>query len=415
MLTYLLTMKLISKHQHGFLMRHSTCTQLLECVQDWSIAIKNKHSMDTLYVDYSRAFDSVVHSKLLNKLLKFGIHDALFTWIKAFLMNRSQCVIVENCCSKSYDVMSGVPQGSVLGPLLFLLFVNDMVDIFEKDVTCKLFADDVKIYSVIDNSAAISPLTNALESLCAWSLKWQLSINIPKCNVLHLGKKNPRHSYIINGNNIQPAEHLRDLGVEIDGSLAFDHHIANIIKKAYQRIAILFKGFVSRDSKLLTRAYIVYIRPILEYCSSVWSPYLLKHIDSLEKVQRYFTRNIHGLRSFSYKDRLLILNLESLELRRLKNDLLMYYKVLHNCVDLDKSDFFNFAQNDYNTRGHNLKLKKFSFSNNCLENTFSNRCINCWNWLPNDVVNCSSISSFRAKLKIIDFSDFLKGRALVDV
>ena len=119
--------------------------------------------------------------------------------------------------------------------------------------------------------------------------------------------------------------------------------------------------------------------------------------------------------SFSYKDRLLILNLESLELRRLKNDLLMYYKVLHNCVDLDKSDFFNFAQNDYNTRGHNLKLKKFSFSNNCLENTFSNRCINCWNWLPNDVVNCSSISSFRAKLKIIDFSDFLKGRALVDV
>ena len=108
-------------------------------------------------------------------------------------------LLLRTAVQKSYDVMSGVPQGSVLGPLLFLLFVNDMVDIFEKDVTCKLFADDVKIYSVIDNSAAISPLTKALESLCAWSLKWQLSINIPKCNVLHLGKKNPRHSYIING------------------------------------------------------------------------------------------------------------------------------------------------------------------------------------------------------------------------
>ena len=152
------------------------------------------------------------------------------------------------------------------------------------------------------------------------------------------------------------------------------------------------------------------------YILSILDALLLRENITPTKIPSLWSTEIHSsIAYFRKAEAYIILNLESLELRRLKNDLLMYYKVLHNCVDLDKSDFFNFAQNDYNTRGHNLKLKKFSFSNNCLENTFSNRCINCWNWLPNDVVNCSSISSFRAKLKIIDFSDFLKGRALVDV
>ena len=283
MMYYLLKMKFISRHHHGFLMRHSTCIQLLECVQDWSVTLKNKQSMDTLYVDFSRAFDSVVHSKLMNKLLQLGIRDALFGWIGSFLTNRSQCVVVENSCSKLYKVISGVPKGSVLGPVLFLLFINDMTEIFDDTVTCKLFADDVKIYSMIDGTIA-SPLTKAIDSLSAWSKKWQMQINISKCKVLHLGKNNPCINYVTNGHIIQPV--MRDLGVEVDNLLTFGNHIDNIISRAYQRIAILFKGFVSRGPQLLKRAYIVYVRPISEYCSSVWSPHKIRDIEALERVHR---------------------------------------------------------------------------------------------------------------------------------
>lgn len=187
-------------------------------------------------------------------MVHFGIHDALFYWIKSFLTNRSQSVVVESSISRSYNVISGVPQGSVLGPILFLLFVNDIIDIFDESVICKLFADDVKIYTVIENFDTVNPLQTALSSLCNWSKIWQLSINVAKCNLLHLGKNNPNLKYDINNVCIEASEHVRDLGIEIENFLRFDVHISNVIKRAYQRLAILFKGFVSRDIKLLKKS-----------------------------------------------------------------------------------------------------------------------------------------------------------------
>ena len=195
----------------------------------------------------------------------------------------------------------------------------------------------------------------------------------------------------MNGHIIQPVAHMRDLGVEVDNHPTFDNHIDNIISRAYQRLAILFKGFVSRNPQLLKRAYIVYVRPILEYCSSVWSPYKIRDIEALERVQRYFTRKLYGLKSFTYIERLNILDLESLELRRLEADLIKYFKIMHNHVDVEKSNFFSLAHNSYSTRGHNLKLRKSAFGNNCFENIFANRCVSCWNWLPDEMVNKQSI------------------------
>ena len=146
----------------------------------------------------------------------------------------------------------------------------------------------------------------------------------------------------------------------------------------------------------------------LEYCSSVWSPHKIRDIEALERVQRYFTRKLYGLKSFTYNERLTFLDLESLELRRLKADLIMYFKILHNHVDVEKSDFFSLAHNSYGTRGHNLKLKKSAFGNNCFENILANRCVSCWNWLPDEMVNSPSVFSFRRKLDKIDLSIFLK-------
>jgi len=141
----------ISKQQHGFLAKHSTCSQIIECTNDWSIALNVRNQVDTVYIDFSKAFDSVVHSKLLCKLESLGVRGKLLAWIAAFLSDRSQVVRVGNAVSNIAKVVSGVPQGSVLGPLLFLVYINDIVDIFDDRVKVKLFADDVKIYVVVEN------------------------------------------------------------------------------------------------------------------------------------------------------------------------------------------------------------------------------------------------------------------------
>ena len=144
LMPYLLQNKLITNQQHGFLSRHSTCSQLLECVNDWSLALNSHSNVDVIYTDFSKAFDCVVHSKLIVKLESYGISGRLLLWIQDFLSNRTQAVKIGRHRSSFTDVLSGVPQGSVLGPLLFLLFINDIVDIISNDLSIKLYADDVK-------------------------------------------------------------------------------------------------------------------------------------------------------------------------------------------------------------------------------------------------------------------------------
>jgi len=284
-------------------------------------------------------------------------------------------VVIDGVVSKCYDVISGVPQGSVLGPLLFILFINDVVTIFNDDVSCKLFADDLKFYSVIDNEGINNPIKSALEQLYIWSSKWQLEINSSKCKSLHLGKKNPDFEYSLNNVIFESVNHIRDLGVEVDDCLRFDEHIKIITKRAYQRLGVLFRGFVSKNESLLTMAYKVYIRPLLEYCSEIWSPFLLKDIDAIESEQRYFTRRINRIKALTYKE---ILNIESLEVRRIKRDLVMCYKIVNNLIDLQCERFFKFLS--ISTRGHSFKIVKPPLvKNNLALNLFQYRVVEYWN------------------------------------
>ena len=174
------------------------------------------------------------------------------------------------------------------------------------------------------------------------------------------------------------------------------------------RIGILFRSFVTRDVRTLRQAYVTFIRPILEYASTVWSTYKVKHITAIERIQRHFTRRISSLHELSYSERLAVINLDTLELRRLRADLLMYYKILNGLSPLTANEYFTVTVNDRVTRSSDkLLLSKPSISTNVLENDFFVRRINCWNELPDSVKRASSINVFKSLVSRIDLSRYL--------
>ena len=410
LLSRLVSKGLKNKHQHGFISKHSTTTNLLECTHDWSLAFHGKLPVDVIYIDFSKAFDSVVHSKLIYKLQTFGINGLLLKWISAFLHGRSQCVVVENRYSSWSKVISGVPQGSVLGPMLFILFINDIANITINGVFTKLYADDLKLYTSLISTDDCSNLQDVLSNLLVWSKDWQLEVNVSKSHVLHLHKHNPLMDYYFDGNLMESCDLVNDIGVDVDLFLHFDKHIDRIVAKAYSRIGILFRGFASRNLHVFRQAYITYIRPILEYASNVWSPHLLMHINSIERVQRHFTKRITELRNFSYRERLSILNLDTLEYCRLSCDLTLYYKIFNNSTPWSPSEYFNVSQPPYSLHSlhHDLNIRKPMCRSNSFENNFFNRCVSAWNNLPRYIVKSKSVASFKRNLRSIDLSSFLK-------
>ena len=395
---------LLTKQQFGFLNKRSTTTQLLECSNKWNLHLKNKHQTDVIYLDFAKAFDSVVHAKLLHKLEGCSISGLTLKWIKEFLNNRTQCVKIGSSISSSSLVRSGVPQGSVLGPILFLVFINDICNVISKDVDVKLFADDVKLFMNITSEASEIIIQSCLDNISQWCNDWQLYLSPSKCTVLSIGTKGYNFNYKINNIPIERVNFFKDLGVIIDQTLTFEKHISKICTTASQRAALILKCFTSREPALLIKAFTTYVRPLLEYASCVWSPYKLHLINKVESVQRRFTKKLFGLYNVSYPDRLVYLGIDSLEVRRLKCDLVMYFKILHNLIDVDPKLYFTTAGHNL-TRGHALKLHKPICSNNIQLHNFKCRAINAWNSLNNETVMNNNVNTFKTKLKYVNLSE----------
>lgn len=404
-LTFLLAHGKITKQQHGFLAKHSTCSQIIECINDWSLALNIRKQVDVVYIDFCKAFDSVVHSKLIYKLEALGIRGKLLLWVAAFLSDRTQVVRVGKAVSGSIKVISGVPQGSVLGPLLFLVYINDIVNIFDSKVQIKLFADDVKIYVVIDDLCDCILLQNYLNRLVDWASQWQLKVSVNKCAALHLGPSRTNFKYNIESVNLPDVVSIVDLGVIVNNKLKFKQHINGLVSKAHQRASLILRCFKCRDPATLCRAFVVYVRPIVEYCSQVWSPVYLTDIHKIERVQRRFTRRLRGMQGLSYSDRLSKLQLETLELRRLKFDLIMVFKILKGFIDI-RSDIFEFSSM-LNLRGHNCKLRKPPALINCRYHSFTCRVVDTWNFLPQCVVDAPNVQCFKHALNSVNFNSFL--------
>ena len=406
-LCYLRCNNLISKQQHGFLSRRSTTTNLLETLNDWTLAIDNKNALSAVYIDFARAFDTVCRSKLCYKLSCYGIAGSLLNWIQSFLTDRSQCTRVGHTCSDYVSLSSGIVQGSILGPLLFLLYINDIVELFDSTCSCKLYADDIKIYSVIDTREDCESMQRILNDIQAWSDKWQLSISYKKCNTMFIGNHNNDVKFTLGSEDLTAVKQVKDLGINVTNDCKFKCHIDQITARAHARANLVHKCFVSKDTNTLVKAFTTYVRPLLEYASCVWSPCNIVNIKKVESVQRRFTKRLPNMATLNYASRLSAVNLDSLQVRRLRTDLLYVYKLLFGLVDTDYNAFFKLSDNATNTRGHDYKLIVNRSRLNIRQHFFSNRVVKAWNSLPARLEHFATLSSFKHFVNHLDLNKFL--------
>ncbi|EGT56861.1 hypothetical protein CAEBREN_32852 [Caenorhabditis brenneri] len=290
----------------------------------------------SVYVDFKKAFDTVSFEKLTCRLMSYGIKGQLLDWIVCFLTNRTQRVNVNGVLSQEKFVLSGVPQGSVLGPLLFLLFINDIGDKFQSHFL--LYADDLKLFSTNP-----STIQTDLGLLSEWCDKWQMSVAPNKCeNIIFNLTKSPRtlnFDFTIKGSKIPRTKKIRDLGLILSSDLPFSEHIDTILRRSHQRINIFFNILRRASFETFIKCYTIYVRPILEYGSIVFNPVLKEQIKRIESVQKSFVYRVFKkfhIPYLNYFDALSVCNLTSLELRRLHADLVFFL----NCWnDLSPSVF----------------------------------------------------------------------------
>ena len=359
--------------------------------------------MDVAYLDIAKAFDSVSHPKLIEKLQNYGFSGQLLAWIVDFLSNRTQIVKVQTTTSNVAPVTSGVPQGSVLGPLLFLLYINDLPEVVVNS-NIFLFADDAKISFSVNTQAQQNIFTTDLVNIFNWASKHQLQISLPKCSILHLGYTNAKLDYTVNGTPLESVCSARDLGIIVSSNLTFTEHCQIISRKAHMRANLIHRCFQTKDPTFLTKLFKTYVRPIVEYGSVIWSPKLQKNIKIIEQVQRRFTKRIPGLQDYTYQQRLDTLGLESLEIRRLQSDLIMLYKIIHNLLDLPFEQLFSWRCTNRLLRNSQRSFQlKMDFSRTTVRsNFFSNRVIKLWNSLDQNLVSQTNLKAFISEIENVD-------------
>ena len=397
---YLETNNFLSDFQHGFVSKRSCSTNLLATLDAWTEIIDSGDPVDAIYLDFSKAFDSVPHLRLLEKLKSYGIGGCVLKWISDFLIGRRQRVNINGQFSEWANVTSGVPQGSVLGPVLFVVYINDLPEVLES--LCQLYADDTKVFSKVDDPEKQKQIQRDLDSLVAWADKWQLQFNADKCHILHLGYRNQNYPYYMKKHNsservkLTASDFEKDLGVLVDSDLTFSKHVETQVGKANRLVGLIRRSFTYLDKDSMRQLFCAIVRPHVEFGNVSWSPRFKKQIEMIEKVQERATRVIPGMKDMTYEQRLRSMKLPSLKYRRKRGDLIEVFKYVNNFYNANQNLLIKDPSN--RTRGHSHKLLKRSCNLNLRQNFFSFRVVNQWNNLPTSIVEASSLNSFKARL-----------------
>ena len=334
-------------NQFGFMKGKSCLSQLLTVFHDWAHNRNSGLPTDVVFLDFTKAFDSVPHERLLLKLHAYGIRDPLLSWVRSFLTNRQQRVVLRGHYSSWTAVVSGVPQGTVLGPILFLIYINDITRNVESQ--SKLFADDMKVYRALRNVHEDTQiLQDDLNALEQWSTDWQLSFNTTKCEVMRISQKNDTSSpgYHLCGNRLNTVSETKDLGIYITSNLSWSLQATKCANKANSVLGFVRRTVGPKNPDLFSKLYKSLVRPILEYSSPVWSP------------QRRASRFALGTNDMSYEDRLKRLKWPTLEKRRTLSSLTECYKTINGLNCLNPHELFDFADKYRPLRSsHRFKLK----------------------------------------------------------
>ena len=350
---------LLSDRQFGFRRGRSTEDQLLLTYGGVINRVDRGEVVDLVFLDFSKAFDLVSHSLLLDKLSLLGFSEGIVRWIEGFLSDRWMWVSVGGVRSVVRDVTSGVPQGSVLGPLLFLVYVNSLAESLESEWYG--FADDFKLYVSLPRTGDmqnVGQLQSDLDSIRLVPDSWNLKLNVDKCVVMRFGYRGPvgdgageTSGYFMGESELQLVEKHRDLGVVVDRTLKFHIHVDVTVRKAN----CLLRSTVCREGSFMVSLFVSHVRPILDYCSSVWNTGYVGDIRKLESVQRRWTRQIVGLEGLDYPARLRRVGLYSIAGRMLRADIVKVWKVLRGVCCEGLRDLFDFRVHSA-TRGHEYKL-----------------------------------------------------------
>ena len=393
---HLIKNNLLTKCQYGFISKRSAALQLLTVLELWCNILDEDGTIDNINMDFQKAFDTVPHQRLLGKLRSYGITGDVHKWLEAFLTNRKQKVQVNGTSSDWTDVTSGVPQGSVIAALLFVIFINDLPDNIKSHIF--LFADDCKFFWEILSAEDTDVMQEDLTTLNEWSKKWLLTFHPDKCVNLRISlKKDPgTHTYTLGNNELKNVDEVKDLGVLVDRKLKFEKHTSVKVNKANQMWGVVKRAFKHMNQDIFKKLFCSHVRPHVEYAVQFWSPYLRKHINQVEQVQRRATKSIPGFRNLSYKERLIKLDLPTLSYRRLRGSMIEVFKIL-NVYDKEVTPQFHIKQSA--TRGHDQKIYvKTAKKHHPQHHSFHHRVANPWNSLPNEVIHSPNLNTFKNRL-----------------
>ena len=387
--------------QHGFVSRRSTDTMLLKFYEYVTDRVDQGLIVDAVFFDFSKAFDVIPHNTLMSRLQSCGISGDVLSWIRNFLTDRYQMVRIGGSTSNTLPVTSGVIQGSVLGPMLFNIFINDL-DSSVRSCEVLKYADDLRIFlSSKKSQMAITDLQGKIQrdidGISQWALESGMRFNVNKCFTTTFGKTIHPTNYAINDNPVLHSNTFRDLGLTVSSSFSFNDHIDRVVSKAFSRLGLIKRIFNNKSTAHIVQLYKSFVRPILEYSSIIWNPYTARNIKKIESVQRRMCRIIPATSFLPYRRQLHFLRLFSLQTRRVRYQLITIFKIYKGMLDLNFRDFFDVTKEE-RTRGNKIKIVPKFAKNNYRLNFFSNSAVGLWNKLSNDDISVDTVPQFKHRL-----------------
>ena len=388
-------------HQWGFRPGHSTGSALTTTIDDWLRSMDLGKPVCSVFFDVRKAFDSIPHATLVSKLQSLGLNDFILRWICDYLRGREQRVILNGVSSRPKSVLSGVPQGSVLGPLLFTIYINDLADLHLSSKLV-LYADDILLYRSIETSADYNLIQEDVNNIEQWMVNNSLTLNTAKCKQMLITrtKTHHQHQLYLSDQPLEQVQNYKYLGVTITSNLSWSDHIQSVCLKSRRLVGLLYRQFYNANLNTLRQFYLSCIRPHLEYACTVWDPYITKDIMLLENVQKFACKVICKSWSMDYNSMLAYLDIPSLKQRRLHLKTIMMFKFVHRSSYIPVGYLLPNPPSNYNMR--NLTYFTVPYARtNAYYNSFFPHMLRIWNRLPLTVV-CAP-SSFVFKKVILSF------------